>query len=257
MALSQRQQQVLKWVQREGFAAIEALADNFRVTPQTIRRDINALCDQGLLRRYHGGAGLPQSSVENIAYSARQILHLEEKRRIATLAARHIPNHASLFINIGTTTEEVAKALRHHESLRVITNNLNVATILCENPGCEVIVAGGVVRHRDRGITGEATIEFIRQFKVDFSVIGISGIENDGFLLDFDYREVRVAETIITNSRQALLVADHSKFNRNALVRLCHLSEIHALFTDQPVPAEMLPVLAEAQTEVYVAQEQE
>lgn len=253
MSLNQRQQQVLKLVQHQGFVAIEALAENFNVTAQTIRRDINELCEQGLLRRYHGGAGLP-SSVENIAYSARQILRLEEKRLIARTVARHIPNQASLFINIGTTTEEVAKALLEHQGLRVITNNLNVAALLSDNPSFEVIIAGGVVRPRDRGITGEATIDFIRQFKVDFGIIGISGIDSDGTLLDFDYREVRVAETIIANSRQVLLVADHSKFGRNALVRLAHLSQIDALFTDQPLSADMSRVLADAKTNVYVAE---
>lgn len=252
MALSQRQQQLLQWVQREGFAAVDALAGHFAVTPQTIRRDVNALCEQGLLTRYHGGVGLPASSVENIAYPARQVLNLDAKRRIAALVADFIPASASLFINIGTTTEEVAKALRRHRDLRVITNNLNVASILCESPGCEVIIAGGVVRHRDRGIIGEATIDFIRQFKVDYGVIGISGIELDGQLLDFDYREVRVAQAIIARSRQVLLVADHSKFNRNALVQLGTLKQVDTLFTDRPVPSAMLPVLAASETRVVI-----
>ena len=98
----------------------------------------------------------------------------------------------------------------NHKNLRVITNNLNVAALLSENPNCEVIVAGGVVR-RDRGVIGESTIDFIRQFKVDFGIIGISGIDEDGILLDFDYREVRVAQAIIENARQVFLVTDHTK----------------------------------------------
>ncbi len=252
MALSRRQQLLLQSIRRVGYATVESLAEEFAVTPQTIRRDINMLCDQGLLERHHGGAGLPPSSIENIAYPARQVMNLTAKQRIAALVARHIPNHASLFINIGTTNEEVAKALRYHDALRVITNNLNVAFILSANPSIEVIVAGGVVRHRDRGITGEATIDFVSQFKVDFGVIGISGIESDGTLLDFDYHEVRVAQTIIRHSRRVFLVADHSKFNRNALVRMGDLGAIDALFTDQPVPEEMHAVFAEAKIDVFV-----
>jgi DeoR family glycerol-3-phosphate regulon repressor len=251
-SLNQRQQDLLIWVQREGFASVEALASHFSVTHQTIRRDINQLADLKLIRRYHGGAGIP-SSVENVAYSARLVLFHEEKRRIAKLMATHIPDNASLFINIGTTTEEVAKALAHHRGLRVITNNLNVAAAMCGNQECEVIIAGGVVRPRDRGITGEATMDFIRQFKVDYGVIGISGIEPDGTLRDFDYREVRVAEAIIAQSRQVYLVADHSKFGRPALVRLGHLSQVSALFTDKPVPQAMEAVFAEAKTAVHVA----
>jgi DeoR family transcriptional regulator, glycerol-3-phosphate regulon repressor len=250
--LNQRQHDLLAWVQREGYASVEALASHFTVTHQTIRRDINQLADLKLIRRYHGGAGLP-SSVENVAYAARRVLFHEEKRRIAQLVARHVPERASLFVNIGTTTEEIAKALATHRGLRVITNNLNVAAAMCANPEAEVIIAGGVVRARDRGVTGEATIDFIRQFKVDFGIIGISGIEEDGTLRDFDYREVRVAEAIIAQSRQVYLAADHSKFRRPALVRLGHVSQIDALFTDQPVPASMLQVFADAGTAVHVA----
>ncbi len=254
MILSRRQQQLLQRVRQDGYAAVETLADDFEVTPQTIRRDINTLCDQGLLTRYHGGAGVPPSSIENIAYSARQTLNPEGKQRIAELVARHIPHHASLFINIGTTTEEVAKALRHHDALRVITNNLNVAGILCDNPSIEVIMAGGTVRHRDHGVTGEATVDFIHQFKVDYGIIGISGIESDGTLLDFDYHEVRVSQAMLRQSRKVFLVADHSKFNRNALVKLGDLKQIHALFTDRPVPDELRPALDEAKTELHVAE---
>lgn len=250
--LNQRQQDLLMWVQREGFASVEALATHFGVTHQTIRRDINHLAHLRLIRRYHGGAGLP-SSAENMAYATRQVLFHEEKRRIAALAAQHIPNRASLFINIGTTTEEVAKALSRHRGLRVITNNLNVASVMSGYPECEVIVAAGVVRPRDKGITGEATIDFIRQFKVDFGVIGISSIEPDGTLRDFDYREVRAAEAIMAQSRKVYLVADHSKFGRAALVRLGHLSQVHSLFTDRPPPPAMSRVFTEANTVVHVA----
>ena len=179
--LNQRQQDLLAWVQREGFASVEALAAHFGVTHQTIRRDINHLADLKLIRRYHGGAGLP-SSAENMAYSTRQVLFHDEKRRIAQLVAEHIPNDASLFINIGTTTEEVAVALSRHRALRVITNNLNVASAMSAYPDTEVIIAAGVVRGRDKGVTGEATIDFIRQFRVDFAVIGISAIDPDGTL---------------------------------------------------------------------------
>jgi DeoR family glycerol-3-phosphate regulon repressor len=249
MPLSRRQQMVLDFIQHSGYATIERLAEHFHVTPQTIRRDIHLLSEQGWVSRYHGGAGLPPSSVTNIAYPARQNLHQEAKERIGQRVARYIPDHSSLFLNIGTTTEAVARALRLRNHLRVITNNLNVAATLYDNPGIEVIVTGGRVRTRDGGITGEATIDFIQQFKVDFGIIGISGIEEDGTLLDFDYHEVRVAQTILQQSRRVLLVADHSKFNRNALVRLATIQQIDTLFTDGPIPPALQQVLDSAKVE--------
>jgi len=247
-----RHDYILKQVREKGFVTIEGLAQAFRVTPQTIRRDINTLSESGLIHRYHGGAA-PATSTENVSYSDRKVICLAEKQRIARMVAAHIPDKVSLFINIGTTTEEVAKALLHHERLRVITNNLNVASILSKNKDFEIIITGGLLRHRDCGIIGEAAIDFIGQFKVDFGIIGISGIDSDGTLLDFDYREVRAARAIIDNSRKVFLAADHTKFGRNAMVRLGSIGEITALFTDRTPPAALGEVLSSSDVDVHVA----
>lgn len=251
-ASDDRQERILDLARHHGFVAIEDLARRFSVTSQTIRRDINQLCEQALLRRYHGGAGLP-SSVENLAYTARQVLCLEEKRRIAALVAQHVPDRASLFINIGTTNEEIARALMGHKGLHVITNNLNVAGIMSGNPDFEVIVAGGEVRARDRGIIGEAALDLIGQFKVDIGIIGISGIDADGSLLDFDYREVRVAQRIMENSSQVFLAADHTKFGRNAMCRSAHLDQVDALFTDRAPPKAYRASLEAAGVALHIA----
>ncbi|MDP6345206.1 MAG: DeoR family transcriptional regulator, partial [Alphaproteobacteria bacterium] len=156
-------------------------------------------------------------------------------------------------INIGTTNEEVARALLDHSGLRVITNNLNVANILAGQTGFEVIIAGGLVRHRDRGVIGEATLDLINQFKVDVGVIGISGIDEDGALLEFDYREVRVAQAIIANSRRVCLAVDYSKFGRNAMVRQGSITQVDAFFTDRPPPDEIVRLLEEHGIELHVA----
>ena len=246
-----RHQKIIKNVQTHGFVTIDALAQAFSVTPQTIRRDINTLSEKGQLRRHHGGAAIP-TSTENVAYNERKILCFREKQKIAQLIAQQIPDNVSLFINIGTTTEAIAHALCNHKRLRVITNNLNVASIMSTNENFEVIVAGGMVRHRDKGIIGVATIEFISQFKVDYGIIGISGIDLDGTLLDFDYREVRVSQAIIEQARKTYLVADSSKFGRNAMVRLGHVSQLDAVFTDKEPPARLKEALAGAGVEVHV-----
>ena len=249
--LRQRHHQIKELVQSNGFVTIDQLARQFCVTPQTIRRDINALNKAGAIQRFHGGAGLT-SSTENVAYKERKIICFEEKQKIAKMVAEQIPDQASLFINIGTTTEAVAQALSAHRRLRIITNNLNVATILSSNENFELIVAGGLVRHRDGGLIGEATIDFIQQFRVDYGIIGISGIDLDGTLLDFDYREVRAARAIIDNSRKVFLAADHTKFGRNAMVRLGNIAEIDALFTDRQPPSGLVEIMANSEVGLFV-----
>ncbi len=250
---SPRQRRIVDAVREQGFVAIEELARAFEVTPQTIRRDINELCQKGVLRRYHGGAGLP-SSVENVAYATRRVLNLEQKRRIARLVAQHIPDQASLFITLGTTAEEAARALRRHHGLRIITNNLQVATMLSGNESFEVMVAGGLVRSRDAGITGEAAIEFFQDFKVDIALIGISSIELDGSLYDFDFREARVLQTVMQRARRTWLLADYSKYRRTALVRVGHVTDIDALFTDREPPAAIGRLLREAGAPIHVGE---
>ena len=246
MTPNPRQALLLDEVRQRGSSSVESLAEQFAVTLQTVRRDVKLMSDAGLLARFHGGVRLPGSTTENIEYRQRQSLNESAKQRIARRVAARVPAGCSLIINIGTTTEAIAHELLHHKGLRVITNNLNVAAILSDNPDCEVIVAGGIVRSRDRGIIGEVTVDFIKQFKVDIGLIGISGIEADGTLRDFDYREVKVASAIIEHSRQVWVAADHSKFNRPAMVELARLDQVDMLFTDAPPPAPFPHLLAQA-----------
>lgn len=243
---------IVALVNERGFITIDELAQHFQVTPQTVRRDLNQLDDENQIRRFHGGAGVPASTV-NLAYADRKIRNLEEKTRIAQAVAARIPNHSSLFINIGTTTETIARALLKHEGLTIITNNLHVASILIGKDDFHVIMAGGAVRNRDGGIVGEATVDFVRQFKVDYAVIGISGIDEDGELLDFDYQEVRVSQAIIENSRQIYLAADHTKFGRNAMIRMGNIRDATHLFTDRQPPESVVALMREQQIKLIVA----
>jgi DeoR family glycerol-3-phosphate regulon repressor len=242
-AISNRHEEIIALIKNKGFVTVEEMASLFKVTPQTIRRDINFLDEQGYVARFHGGAG-HSISTENVDYKHRKEFLLNEKKQIAKVAASMIEDNSSLFINIGTTTEHVANELvNHKKKLRIITNNLNVAATMSKKQDFEVIVAGGIVRSRDCGVTGEAAIKFIRQFKVDVGIIGISGIELDGTLLDYDFKEVYVARAIIENSRKVYLVADHSKFGRNAMVKLGNIKEIDTLITDKVPPEQLMEVL--------------
>ncbi|ARU56863.1 glycerol-3-phosphate regulon repressor [Oleiphilus messinensis] len=251
MTQQRRQDLIVEKVKQSGFVTIDELVEEFQVTPQTIRRDLNQLAEEKKIRRHHGGAGIDSSTV-NTEYNDRKIMNLTEKERIARELVKMIPDGSSLFINIGTTTETVARALLDHHNLRIVTNNIHVASILSAKEDFSVIIAGGEVRARDGGIVGEATRDFIDQFQMDFGIIGISGIHTDGSLLDFDYREVRVAQTIITNSNHVLLAADHSKFGRKAMVRLGNISQADHFFTDQTPPPEINDILIDNRVSLHI-----
>ena len=232
---SVRQRDILSIARSSGSVSVQELARRFDVTPQTIRNDLNELSRDGALNRFHGGA-LPASGITNVGYEARRQLSADPKRRIGEVASTLIPSGASVFINIGTTTEAVAVALCGHEQLMVITNNINVAYIMRGHERLEVVVSGGVLRHSDGALVGEHAVDFINQFRADFAIIGASGIDEDGYLLDYDYREVKVAKSIIQAARTTILVADHTKFERTAPVKIAHISSIHHLVTDENPP---------------------
>jgi len=230
--VSERQAAIVEIARQNGRVTVDQLAQQFNVSPQTIRKDLNELCDRKSLARVHGGAVL-SFGLQNVGYDARREIAREEKLAIGRLAAALIPSHASLFINIGTTTEAVAVALLQHQDLLVITNNINVASLIRPYPQLEVIIAGGAVRRADGGVVGEATVDFINQFKLDYAVIGASAIDTEGSLLDYDFREVRVAQAIIANARHTILVADSTKFSRSAPVRIGHISQVQSFVTDR------------------------
>jgi DeoR family glycerol-3-phosphate regulon repressor len=250
--LSPRQHEIVAIARVEQRVAVDDLARRFGVTPQTIRRDLAELCEARVLSRVHGGAMLG-AGVANLGYETRAALAGPAKQAIGQLCAADIPHNSSLFINIGTTTEAVARALADHRDLLVITNNLNVANTLARNSGCEVIVAGGVLRRADNGLVGEATVDFIRQFKVDTAIIGTSAIDEDGVLLDYDFREVRVTQAIIENARRSVLVADATKFTRSAPVRIATLASLDAFYTDAPPPDRIAALCAEHAVDLHVA----
>lgn len=252
MAQSFRQPEILEIARRKGKVVVEDLAERFQVSVQTIRRDLTEMAEAGTLDRVHGGAIIP-SGVANIGYEDRQSLNEGAKARIATACAQAIPDDASVFLNIGTSTEAVARALLGHQNLMVVTNNINVAHILIDNTTCEIIVAGGSLRRSDGGLIGNLTSHAIQQFKFDYAVIGCSAVDEDGDLLDFDVQEVGVSQTILRHARKVFLVADHSKVERSAPARIGSLSDIDTCFTDQAFSEKLTAKCADWNTKIVVA----
>lgn len=245
-----RHQRILELARHTGSVTVDSLATALEVTPQTIRRDLNLLASRAMLSRVHGGA-VVTSGVDNLDRESRRQVAAGAKAAIGVAAAALVPNGASLFINIGTTTEAIARALVHHRHLLVVTNNLNVADILGGVPTIEVVVAGGRVRASDRAVVGALAMDFLRGFKLDYALIGASAIDAGGTLLDFDMDEVRVSQTIIEQARTVILATDQTKFGRPAPVRIAEIGIVDHLVTDRLVHAEIAAACAAARVQVH------
>lgn len=251
----QRRDAIFEIVRRRGFVVVEALAEHFKVSSQTIRRDIQELCDANLLVRHHGGAGLP-SSIVKTDYAAKRVACLAEKEAIAEAVADYLPDNVSLFLSIGTTTEMVARALLRRHGLKVITNNLHAAGILHAEAEFEVSVTGGTIRPHNGGIVGPQATRCIEQYRTDYAVIGIGAVDVDGTLLDFYSDEVSVAQAMMRNARRVLLVADHTKFTRTATISQGHLTDVSVLFTDSEPPAPLGAQLRQKDIEIVLCPSQ-
>lgn len=248
---------IMDVARREGRVTVSALSEQFQVTEQTIRKDLADLCDKRLLARTHGGAVL-SADVENVHYDARRQIRSGAKEAIGQVAADLLPDNASLFISIGTTTEAVARALLQHKGLRVVTNSINIGSTMAAYPNIQVSVAGGLIRSADGMITGEQTELLVKQYKMDYTIIGISSIDEDGVLLNFDYQNAQVIQAMMDNSRQVILVADSTKFERHAPVRVATLERVSVLVTDRCTKPQIRDLCAELrvsliETEAYAS----
>lgn len=249
MDATSRHNQIIEMLNSQDRVEVEELSARFAVSLQTIRTDLRELSARGALSRVHGGA-VRIATAANQAYADRRKQNANAKQAMATLVADLIPDNCSIALNIGTSTEQVARALTNHRNLTVISNNINIINMMIGKDTKELILVGGTVRQSDGAIIGEDAVEFISRYKVDFAVIGASALDEDGAVLDHDAREVSVARAILRNARTKVLVCDNSKFQRSAPIRICDLSDLDVLVTDQRPPADFETAARAADTRV-------
>lgn len=254
MDVQGRQDAILGLLRAQERVGTDDLAAEFDVSIQTIRSDLRDLSDAGLVARTRGGARRVISA-SNRDYGERRKLNAGRKERIGALAASLIPDNCSVALNIGTTTEQVARALGNHRGLVVLSNNINIINTLMGTRSKELILVGGAVRQSDGAIVGEDAVEFISRYKVDYAVIGASALDTDGSVLDYDAREVSVARAILRNARIRLLVSDASKFERTAPVRICDIGELDHVISDTAPPQRFVEAARAANTEILTLED--
>ena len=248
-----RQAQVAEIVRQQGQARVEDLARTFGVSTQTIRKDVNAMCAQGLLRRVHGGVELAGPSADH--YELRRVLNIEPKRRVGRAAATLIPDGATLAVSIGTTPELAVAALDRRRGLRIFTNNLHVAMTAHRFDGAEVTVPGGKLRRAEADIVGPSATAFFDAYRFDFGLFGVAAVDADGGLLDLSEEDVHSREAISRNADARILALDVSKFGRRAHVRSGDIRDVEHVVCDAPPPAPIRARLAEAGVNLLICED--
>lgn len=249
-----RQQRIVELTRRDSLVSVDGLARQFGVSTQTIRRDLNLLCNANILRRRHGGAELLDAP-RNAAYNLRRATNAREKERIGEAVARMVEDGATVFISIGTTPAFVANALRHRRHLTVVTNNLNAALALSDETSNRIILPGGELRLPDRDMIGEGASGVFSRYRADVGIYGVGGIDADGALLDFHEAEVAAREAIRLNSRHSILVVDRTKFGRHAPIVGGSIDQVDRIVTEARPDAGFAELLQSVAKRLVVVEE--
>lgn len=255
--LNSRQEKIVQYLIEHNFAKVETLVQVFGVSNETIRRDLKRLEQETFIIRSHGGAQYDNLRAKEKQYEMRTQRNFAEKRAIAKLAATYVMDGDSIVINTGTSTLELANELVSKSNLTVITNSVDVANVIVENESNEVYLAGGRLRKGGRGLSGDATCEFISRFQVDKVFLSIGGIAQSSGVTEYHVSESAVMRKMIDIGNKIMVLSDYSKFNEIALNRVCGYKDIDYLFTDWNTPSKEIMACSQAGIKVLVAQKTE
>lgn len=248
MLAGERRQAIFSLIMRTGSARTADLAARFKVSDQTIRRDLQELEDKGLISKQHGGGVLV--NYEGVAYREREVLRSHEKSLIAREAAKRVSPGMSVGLGPGTTTTEIAQLLNGAD-VRVVTNSVAVAKAL-STPPTDVRIIGGNYRPESELVTGEWAIANLDDCFVDLSFLGVSGIDAESAYTVTEPDEAAVLRRFIRIAKSSVLVADSSKFHRIAKVTVAPLQAVHTLITDAGIPATARQLLTSHGVEVVI-----
>ena len=250
---SERKQQIIQLVERQGSVTVSDLCRKFDVSEMTIRRDLVELEAQGLLRRVRGGAVSSRGRSFEPPLLLRSGEHQAEKERIGRAAAALVQSGDSIALDVGTTTFEVARSLEGKENLTIITPSLPIATLLASRAGIRLILTGGIVRTGEHSLIGHLAERAFSEFRVDKLFLGVGGVDLQAGLTEYNLEDALVKRAMLAAAKERILVVDASKFGRVAFASVGSLDAIDRVVTDTSVAPEIVERLRQLDIEVILA----
>ena len=250
MLTATRQAKILDSLRTDGEVSVELLAGRFGVSASTIRRDLNSLSADGLLRRVRGGGGSVEA--DRVPFSEIEQVRSREKDAVARRGAELVNDGDVVLVDIGTTTALLARYLRGRP-LTVVTSSLAVIDQLRDDDDVELIVLGGAVRKNYHSMVGVLTEQALAQIRASICFLGTSGVRRDGSISDTTGMEVPVKKAMIESSNRTVVLADSSKFPGVGLLSVCGPDQLSTVITNDDADAETLAVLRAAGVEVLTA----
>lgn len=250
--LEERRARIVEKLQHERTLKVKSLTKQFRVSIETIRRDLEYLEKEGFLKRVYGGAVRPEMFSKEPSYMNRAEKNYPAKKAIAQEAASMIEDGDTVFFDIGTTCLEVAKHLGNKKNLHVITNSLLIASELTRQPGCRVTLLGGELRNGEMSVSGCMTGNNLLGFNADKAVIGAGGITPELVITDYHCEEAFIRKEMIEHAKYSIVVCDSSKIGVTAVCNICSLEKVGVLITDSGISGEITGLLENAALSVVV-----
>lgn len=250
-SLSKRQRQIVERVRDQGFVTVEALAEEFDTSTQTVRREIIRLSEAGVLQRFHGGAGLPDGAPKPARAS-----HLDDGAdsmlRVGAVVAGLVPDGATVFLDAGAMAQAVGHSLAGHRDLRIVTNSPHAGLSVGWLGASQVQLTGGELRGADGALVGAQAIESLQDIRVGVAVIACAGFDGDGAPMDFDGETIAVKRAAIRVASQVIVTADAARFSRAALMRIVPASSIGVVAASAEPPPRLAEAFAAARVRVVV-----
>lgn len=230
--LQERRSKIISKIKQDNVVKVSELMDDFGVSIETIRRDLEYLEKHDYLKRVYGGAVLHGLNTQEPAYERREITHYAEKKAIAAKAAQLINDGDTVFVDVGTTTLEVVRQLKSKKDLTIITNSTLTAQAAVENTASRVILLGGEMRRGDLSVSGYLCDNSLENFYANKALIGAGGITPENGITDYHLAEANTRRLMIDHAEEVVAVTDTSKFGVVAMNRVCPLNRINILVTD-------------------------
>jgi DeoR/GlpR family transcriptional regulator of sugar metabolism len=253
MLPNQRKEKIIEMLKEDGSAKVTELARIFKVTEVTIRQDLEKLETEGLIIREHGGAYLKNVADQVQSFSLANQENLDKKAIIAQKCLDFIEDGDTIILDSGSTTTEIAKLLRGHKNLTVITNALNIALLLGVEPNIEVIMTGGEFKPPTLSLTGQKAADFFKGLNVQKLFLATAGISLKSGLTYPSISDLVVKKAMIEAAETTYLVADSTKMGKNALASLGALSLIDYIITDAGIEEKHKQVFKDNEIELIIA----
>lgn len=233
MLAEERYKKILQLLEKDNSVKTSALTKLFNVSIETIRRDLEYLENEGLLKRVYGGAVLDKVDAKQQVFQVREKDHFDEKIEIAQIACRFVEEGQSIAMDVSTTNLEIAKMLKQKfRMLTILTNSLIIANELADMDDYTVILTGGILRKEEYSLIGEMCETNIGQFHVDLAFISASGISLNAGITDYGFGEVQAKKRMLDIAQKIIVVCNSSRFDVISLLKVCDLSRVDQIITD-------------------------